>query len=76
MDSYTENEIKKGQAVPDLFEMVPPLHTIHEPSCLLLVLDVRNETREEGVVRIGQAVSALFGEAKKIHQTVSDVFAF
>lgn len=23
MDSYTENEIKKGQALPDLFEMVP-----------------------------------------------------
>ena len=34
MDSYTENEIKKGQALPDLFEMVTPLHTIHEPSCL------------------------------------------
>ena len=25
---------QKGQALPDLFEMVPPLHTIHEPSCL------------------------------------------
>ena len=35
MDSYTENEIQKGQAMPDLF-----------------------------------------GVAKKIHQTVSDVFAF
>ena len=23
MDSYTENDIKKGQAVPDLFVMVP-----------------------------------------------------
>lgn len=23
MDSYTENEIQKGQVVPDLFEMVP-----------------------------------------------------
>ena len=23
MDSYTENEIKKGQALPDLFVMVP-----------------------------------------------------
>lgn len=34
MDSYTENEIQKGQTVSDLFEMVPPLHTIHEPSCL------------------------------------------
>ena len=34
MDSYTENEIKNGQALPDRFEMVPPLHTIHEPSCL------------------------------------------
>ena len=68
--------MKKGQALPDLFVMVPPLHTIHEPPCLLLVLDARNETKEEGVIRIGQAVSALFGEAKKIHQTVSDVFAF
>ena len=29
MDSYTENEIEKGQALPDLFVMVPPLHTIH-----------------------------------------------
>lgn len=37
MDSYTENDIKKGQAAPDLFVMVPPLHTIHVPSCLLLV---------------------------------------
>ena len=68
MDSYTENEIKKGQAAPDLFVMVPP--------CLLLVYDARNETKEEGVVRIGQAVSALFGETKKIQQTVSAVFAF
>ena len=76
MDSYTENEIEKGQTAPDLFVMVPPLHTIHEPSYLLLVLDARNETKEEGVVRIGQAVSALFGETKKIQQTVSAVFAF
>ena len=68
MDSYTENEIEKGQAAPDLFVMVPP--------CLLLVYDARNETKEEGVVRIGQAVSALFGETKKIQQTVSAVFAF
>lgn len=37
MDSYTENEIEKGQAAPDFFVMVPPLHTIHVPSCLLLV---------------------------------------
>lgn len=37
MDSYAENDIKKGQAVPDLFVMVPPLHTIHVHSCLLLV---------------------------------------
>ena len=29
MDSYTENDIKKGQAVPDLFVMVSSLHTIH-----------------------------------------------
>ena len=55
---------------------MPPLHTIHEPSYLLLVLDARNETKEEGVVRIGQAVSALFESAKIIHQTVSAVFAF
>ena len=37
MDSYAENEIEKGQTVPDLFVMVPSLHTIHEPSYLLLV---------------------------------------
>ena len=36
MDSYTENEIEKGQAAPDLFVMVPSLHTIHEPKILLL----------------------------------------
>ena len=70
MDSYTENDIKKGQTVPDLFVMVPPLHTIHEPSCLLLVLDARNETKEEGVTRIGQTVSALFESAEIIQQAV------
>ena len=37
MDSYTENEIEKGQAAPDLFVMVSPLHTIHELVYLLLV---------------------------------------
>ena len=36
MDSYTENEIEKGQTAPDLFVMVSPLHTIHEPKILLL----------------------------------------
>ena len=36
MDSYTENDIKKGQTAPDLFVMVSPLHTIHEPKILLL----------------------------------------
>ena len=51
--------------MPDLFVMVPP--------CLLLVYDARNETKEEGVTRIGQAVSALFESAKIIHQTVSAV---
>ena len=66
MDSYTENEIKKGQALPDLFEMVPPLHTIHEPSCLLLVLDARNETKEEGVIRIGQTLLCLLCTGLKI----------
>lgn len=55
---------------------MPPLHTIHVPSYLLLVLDARNETKEEGVTRIGQALSDLFGETKKIQQTVSAVFAF
>ena len=50
--------------------MVPSLHTIHEPSYLLLVLDVRNETREEGVVRIGQPLSALFESAEIIQQAV------
>lgn len=66
MDSYTENEIEKGQAAPDLFVMVPPLHTIHEPSYLLLVLDVRNETREEGVTRIGQTLLCLLCMGLKI----------
>ena len=70
MYSYTENEIKKGQTASDLFVMVPPLHTIHEPSCLLLVLDARNETKEEGVTRIGQTVSALFESAEIIQQAV------
>lgn len=51
MDSYTQNDIKKGQAVPDLFVMVPP--------CLLLVYDARNETKEETVTRIGQTLPAL-----------------
>lgn len=36
MYSYTKNEIQKGQTVPDLFVMVPSLHTIHEPKILLL----------------------------------------
>ena len=36
MDSYAENEIEKGQTVPDLFVMVSSLHTIHEPKILLL----------------------------------------
>lgn len=52
--------------MPDLFVMVPP--------CLLLVYDARNETKEETVTRIGQAVSALFESAKIIHQTVSAEF--
>ena len=66
MDSYTKNDIKKGQTASDLFVMVPP--------CLLLVYDARNETKEETVTRIGQAVSALFESAKIIHQTVSAEF--
>lgn len=51
MDSYTENEIEKGQAAPDFFVMVP--------SCLLLVYDARNETKEETITRIGQTLPAL-----------------
>ena len=34
MDSYTENDIKKGQTVPDLFVMVPP--------CFLLLSFIRH----------------------------------
>lgn len=70
MDSYTENEMKKGQAAPDLFVMVPPLHTIHVPSCLLLVLDARNETKEEGVTRIEQTQLFLLWVGLKIQQAV------
>ena len=71
MDSYAENEIEKGQAAPDLFVMVPPLHTIHVPPCLLLVYDARNETKEEAVTRIGQTLPALFESAEIIQQAVS-----
>ena len=63
MYSYTENEIEKGQAAPDLFVMVPP--------CLLLVYDARNETKEETVTRIGQTLPALFESAEIIQQAVS-----
>lgn len=62
MDSYTENEIEKGQTMPDLFVMVPP--------CLLLVYDARNETKEETVTRIGQTLPALFESAEIIQQAV------
>ena len=71
MDSYAENEIEKGQTAPDLFVMVPSLHTIHVPPCLLLVYDARNETKEEAVTRIGQTLPALFESAEIIQQAVS-----
>ena len=48
--------------MPDLFVMVPP--------CLLLVLDARNETKEETVTRIGQTLPALFESAEIIQQAV------
>ena len=62
MDSYTKNDIKKGQTASDLFVMVPP--------CLLLVYDARNETKEETVTRIGQTLPALFESAEIIQQAV------
>ena len=70
MDSYTENDIKKGQAVPDLFVMVSSLHTIHVLVYLLLVYDARNETKEETITRIGQTLPALFESAEIIQQAV------
>lgn len=70
MDSYTENDIKKGQAVPDLFVMVSSLHTIHVLVYLLHGWDAHSGSKEETVTRIGQTLPALFESAEIIQQAV------